>query len=99
MEDRRIKLKLIASSPPRSDLNVPLISEKIGGGGGTAAKIAGAAMFGVNSAVGYMLMLAIMSFNGGVFVAIVLGLAVGYLVFRSGGDDDRVVVDNPCACA
>ncbi|KAK1372639.1 Copper transport protein [Heracleum sosnowskyi] len=99
MEDRRIKLKLIASSPPRSGLNVPLISEKIGGGG-TAAKIAGAAMFGVNSAIGYMLMLAIMSFNGGVFVAVVLGLSVGYLVFRSGGDDDGViVVDNPCACA
>ncbi|WOG81511.1 hypothetical protein DCAR_0100661 [Daucus carota subsp. sativus] len=99
MEDRRIKLKLIASSsPPRSGLNTPLISEKFAGGG-TMAKLAGAAMFGVNSAVGYMLMLAIMSFNGGVFVAVVVGLSVGYLVFRSGGDDDRVVVDNPCACA
>lgn len=99
MEDRRIKFKLIASSPPRSGLTVPLIREKFGVSG-TAAKLAGAVMFGVNSAVGYMLMLAIMSFNAGVFVAVVLGLAVGYLVFRSGDDDDRVVVvDNPCACA
>lgn len=26
-------------------------------------------------------------------------IVVGYLVFRSGDDDGRVVVDNPCACA
>lgn len=43
-------------------------------------------------------MLAIMSFNGGVFLAIVLGLTVGYVLFRS-GDEEVVVLDNPCACA
>lgn len=39
-----------------------------------------------------------MSFNGGVFLAIVLGLSVGYLLFRS-EDDGVVVVEDPCACS
>ncbi|GAV69642.1 Ctr domain-containing protein [Cephalotus follicularis] len=65
------------------------------------AKIAGAVMFGVNSGLGYLLMLAVMSFNGGVFLAVVLGLSVGYLVFRSDGEEFNKmgVVDSPCACA
>nr|XP_009783778.1 PREDICTED: copper transporter 5.1-like [Nicotiana sylvestris] len=45
-----------------------------------------------------MLMLAIMSFNGGVFVAVILGLSIRYLLFRT-GEEDAMVVDNPCACA
>ncbi|EFJ13071.1 hypothetical protein SELMODRAFT_123191 [Selaginella moellendorffii] len=44
-------------------------------------------LFVVNSALGLLLMLAAMSFNGGVFVSIVVGLGVGYFVFRSG---DRI---------
>ncbi|CAF2120592.1 unnamed protein product [Brassica napus] len=39
-------------------------------------------------------MLAAMSFNGGVFIAIV----VGYLVFRSDDDGVNAAVENPCAC-
>ena len=43
-------------------------------------------------------MLAIMSSNGRVFIAIVVGIAAGYFMLRSGDEDDQVVVDNPCAC-
>ncbi|XP_052209541.1 copper transporter 5.1 [Diospyros lotus] len=94
-------------APPSSVDDTPLLvssnrdqkSKLFGAGfGGRWTSLAGAVMFGINSAIGYMLMLAIMSFNGGVFVAVVVGLALGYLFFRS-SDDDVLVLDNPCACA
>ena len=57
-------------------------------------------LFGVNSAIGYLLMLAVMSFNGGVFLAIAVGLTIGYFFFRNEGENDALVVDNnSCACA
>ncbi|KAF7114866.1 hypothetical protein RHSIM_RhsimUnG0073900 [Rhododendron simsii] len=104
LEDRRLRLKqpqLSSSSSTAPTTTTPLLESKLGGGGGGArspVKLLGALMFGVNSAIGYMLMLAVMSFNGGVFVAVVVGLSAGYLAFRS-NDRDVVVVDNPCACA
>lgn len=112
LEDRRLRFKLLSSikttiSPPPQDglvgnsTTTPLLYSKLltlKAGILTVARFSGAVLFGVNSAIGYLLMLAIMSFNGGVFVAVVLGLALGYLFFRS-GDEDVVVVDNPCACA
>ncbi|KAK6927203.1 Ctr copper transporter [Dillenia turbinata] len=110
MEDRRLRFKIIASTAPNSQqLEAPLLinahGRKMMGGltgiGSQTAKLGGALLFGINTAMGYMLMLAVMSFNGGVFLAIVLGLSFGYLLFRSGTgvDDVRLVVDNPCACA
>ncbi|CAI9759587.1 unnamed protein product [Fraxinus pennsylvanica] len=108
MDDRRLKFKLLSLNTKNSSssggdsggVNSPLLYSKSGGGKWSASRFAGAIMFGVNSTIGYFLMLAIMSFNGGVFIAVVLGLAIGYLVFRSGGDGEEVVVaDNPCACA
>ncbi|KAG5243536.1 hypothetical protein OIU76_009550 [Salix suchowensis] len=98
LEDRRIRLKAIAvSNPPQQpqSVNVTLLTPKRRA---SSAKFATALLFGINSAIGYLLMLAVMSFNGGVFLAIVLGLTAGYLLFRS-GDEEVVAVDNPCACA
>ncbi|GFP90428.1 copper transporter 5, partial [Phtheirospermum japonicum] len=74
----------------------PLLFPKVDVGGWGPSRYIGAILFGINSAIGYLLMLAIVSFNGGVFVAVVVSLGFGYLVFR-GGDEDLVMVDNPCA--
>ncbi|KAK4854451.1 hypothetical protein QYF36_024027 [Acer negundo] len=79
-------------------IDAPLLHRKVAGKY-SAARIAGTVLFGVNSGLGYMLMLAVMSFNGGVFLAIVLGLTVGYFVFRTGNEEATLIVDNPCACA
>ncbi|XVF35252.1 hypothetical protein REPUB_Repub18cG0129500 [Reevesia pubescens] len=62
-------------------------------------KIVGGVLFGLSSGLGYLLMLAIMSFNGGVFLAIVLGLTVGFLVLRSEEGDEIASVTSTCACA
>lgn len=102
MEDLRLRIKIAAASgkpsPAAAQIEAPLLQKRLGGKW-TLARLAGALLFGVNAAIGYLLMLAIMSFNGGVFIALVLGLAVGFLLFRTSGDDVTVVVDNPCACA
>lgn len=47
------------------------------------AQLATSLYFGAYSAMGYLLMLFIMSCNGGVLLAIVLGQSFGYLMFRS----------------
>ncbi|EOY30240.1 hypothetical protein QUC31_020364 [Theobroma cacao] len=97
MEDRRLRFNTLASSNPSQPSStgaaVPLLSKSR-----RSAKFATAVLFGINSAIGYLLMLAIMSFNAGVFLAVVSGLAVGYLFFRC-ADEDTVIVDNACACA
>lgn len=46
----------------------------------------------IRSGMSYMVMLAVMSFNGGVFLVALFGHAIGYLIFRSrvfkkGGSD------------
>ncbi|KAM7276671.1 hypothetical protein ACFE04_018537 [Oxalis oulophora] len=101
LEDHRLKYKttLSSSSSPSTNNRTPLLGVRARI---NAVRVNSAVMFGFNAAIGYFLMLAIMSFNGGVFLAIVLGLSVGYFVFRSGGDgghSEVVVVDNTCACA
>lgn len=97
MEDKRIRVSRLSSSKP-TGMEAPLLERKVVGKI-SAARIAGTVLFGINSALGYLLMLGIMSFNGGVFLAVVLGLMIGYLVFRSANEEVAVVVDNPCACA
>lgn len=107
LEDRRLRFKMLSktrgSAPVAVDSSaaVPLLYSRLGikSGQWTASKFAGSVLFAVNSGIGYLLMLAVMSFNSGVFVAVVVGLGLGYLFFRSSDDDLTLVVDNPCACA
>ncbi|KAF5748368.1 hypothetical protein HS088_TW04G00321 [Tripterygium wilfordii] len=105
MEDRRVRLKLLVAAAKKSSsadsmqIEVPLLRSSVTPGKLSAARVAGAVLFGVNSAIGYLLMLAVMSFNGGVFVAVCLGLAIGYWAFRTGDEEAMVLVDNACACA
>ncbi|KAF8695405.1 hypothetical protein HU200_037639 [Digitaria exilis] len=113
LEALRIRVKLVAGGggaakqaipPPASSdpSRAPLLAPGAffaAAAGRWPARVAVASMFGVNSGLGYLLMLAVMSFNGGVFIAVIVGLALGYLAFRSSDGEDLVVVDNPCACA
>ncbi|KAI3978437.1 hypothetical protein MKX01_006952 [Papaver californicum] len=102
MEDRRLRFKII-SKPSSSSMNTPLLASSSRFHlGNNSARVSVSILFGVNSAIGYLLMLSIMTFNGGVFIAVVFGHTVGYIVFRSGSDDDGDEVqdlDTPCACS
>ncbi|KAJ9168145.1 hypothetical protein P3X46_019704 [Hevea brasiliensis] len=99
LENLRIHMRFkVIARTDGSAAEEPLLRSKKSKGKWSAARVAGAVLFGVNSAIGYMLMLAVMSFNAGVFVAIVLGLAIGYLLFRS-EDENLTLSDSPCACA
>ncbi|KAJ8427268.1 hypothetical protein Cgig2_021774 [Carnegiea gigantea] len=96
LEDRRLSLLALAtkrSSGP--SINAPLLPSRFGTRLDNPARVGTAALFGVNSAIGYLLMLAVMSFNGGVLIAVVLGLAVGYFLFRA--KDNNTIESPPVA--
>ncbi|KAI4354594.1 hypothetical protein L6164_003444 [Bauhinia variegata] len=51
------------------------------GSNDVVASVAKTALYGVRTALSYMVMLAVMSFNGGVFLVAIGGHVIGFLVF------------------
>ncbi|MCL7046405.1 hypothetical protein MKW94_018057 [Papaver nudicaule] len=101
LEDKRLKFMNMgrAKKPSSSDNQTPLLIPILGKRN-LGKRFWLGLSFGVNSAIGYMLMLAVMSFNGGVFIAIVLGLCIGFVLFRCDEEEDGdLSTQNPCACA
>ncbi|CAI9100741.1 OLC1v1037905C1 [Oldenlandia corymbosa var. corymbosa] len=119
LEARRLNFKLRSTLRPpssssssssdgiRNSVSIPIISSPPKSGPKKLwVRVASSLLFGVNSAIGYFIMLTIMTYNGGVFVAVILGLSVGYFLFRSGdfgdGEDAIVAVEsnnNACGCS
>ncbi|KAD3068191.1 hypothetical protein R6Q59_017877 [Mikania micrantha] len=99
LEDQRLRFKVCSSTTTAVAAieNAPLLYSKLFSDG-NRAKFVGSVLFGINSGINYLLMLAVMSFNGGVFVVIVVGLAVGYWLFRSSDDEQVMLLDDSCAC-
>ncbi|CAL4961177.1 unnamed protein product [Urochloa decumbens] len=87
-----------------------LLPSAVAGGNGrrAAAGAVRAAVYAVRVGGAYLLMLALMSFNGGLFLVAVAGHAAGFLAFKAGlfGDGGRAQVEDrsnkeevaPAAC-
>ncbi|KAL2939793.1 Copper transporter 5 [Bienertia sinuspersici] len=102
MEDRRLSILAMGIVPPsqpsNNTNNTPLLPPRHGTRLSKSGRFATAVLFGVNSAIGYLLMLAIMSYNGGVMIAVVVGLGFGYFFFRA-KEYEALIVEDACACS
>ena len=86
MEYRRLSLLTLAAAPVFRWASLPMPLESVGRPGPTQhdrVVRSTTVLFGLNSAMAYLLMLVVMSFNGGVLITVVLGLAVGYFLCRA----------------
>ncbi|CAN8278017.1 unnamed protein product [Cochlearia groenlandica] len=80
-----------------------------GGGGSTSSRASGivqTVVYTLRTGLSYLVMLAVMSFNGGVFIAAIGGFAVGFFLFGSTAfkkpSDDRKnaeLLPPPSGCA
>lgn len=73
-------------SPPRAhdpEISVPLLQKLPVPQNPGVKETLVALLYGINAGTGYLLMLLVMSYNGGVLIAVVLGLVTGFALFRS----------------
>ncbi|OWM68774.1 hypothetical protein CDL15_Pgr024961 [Punica granatum] len=67
----------------------------MGQGGGLARGVAKTMVHAIRMGLAYLIMLALMSFNGGVFIAAIVGHMVGFLIFGSGAFGKRGELQPP----
>ncbi|KAI5074050.1 hypothetical protein GOP47_0012063 [Adiantum capillus-veneris] len=92
--------KSFSSSSSSTEAKIPLLG-KAELSLSSSKKLLGSALFGVRVGLGYLLMLAVMSFNAGVFLAVVLGFAAGHFLFASESSSTTATVEddaNACGC-
>jgi len=70
----------IRGPAPEEGVRVPMLEKKSPAAPGSS-KVVSTVLYGVNHITGYSLMLIVMTFNLGLFVAVILGLSVGFLFF------------------
>mmetsp|Transcript_45220 Transcript_45220/g.134963 ORF Transcript_45220/g.134963 Transcript_45220/m.134963 type:complete len:101 (-) Transcript_45220:375-677(-) len=71
-------------------------SQRQKAGGGFSTKLVLAALYAGNMLTSYMLMLAVMTYNSGCFLAVILGLGLGFLLFVDAGSAAANRSDSCC---
>ncbi|XP_074267191.1 copper transporter 5-like [Silene latifolia] len=98
MEDRRLSfLAMGITRQSQPSISTPFVP-KPGARVSRSARFATAVLTVVNTTIAYMLMLGVMSFNGGVLIAVVVGFGVGYYLFRA-KEYEALIVEDACACS